>query len=88
MADYSTLFTLGAALILVGVFVLIAAIILMGTKRSQQGKTRTAGVIIVGPVPIIFGNDKEALKTVLTLAIILTVLVIAATIIYYTFLLR
>ncbi len=39
--------------------------------------------MIIGPVPIVFGTDKKALKTVLTLSIVLTLLLLAVTIISY-----
>ena len=77
------LFTLGVGFILVGVAVLIFAIVRMGIKGAKQGNVKAAGVILVGPVPIIFGNDKKALKTVLALAVVITTLAIVATIIYY-----
>jgi len=37
---------------------------------------------MVGPVPIIFGTDKESVKTVLVLAIALTVIAIVLILVY------
>jgi uncharacterized protein (TIGR00304 family) len=79
------LYVLGFALILIGVFIIIIAVILIsvsGTKKGK-GKVKAAGVVMIGPVPIIFGTDKKSFKTVLTLSIALTVLLIAAMIVYY-----
>jgi len=73
---------LGFGLILVGVIVLIIAAITVAT-RSKSGKTKSAGVVIIGPVPIIFGSDKKSAKNLMTLAIILTVALIVAMLIYY-----
>jgi len=87
VADIATLYTLGFALILVGVLILIVASVLVAFMRGKKEKMKAAGVIIIGPVPIIFGTDKKAVKTILVLSIILTVSLIAGMLIYY-FLLR
>jgi uncharacterized protein (TIGR00304 family) len=39
-----------------------------------ESKVKTGGVIMLGPIPIIFGSDKESAKTAAILAIILMVL--------------
>ena len=49
----------------------------------QQGQGKAAGVIMIGPIPIIFGSDKKSVKTVLPLAIALTIVVVVATVIFY-----
>lgn len=67
---------LGLALIIIGIGVIVLAAVIISVKSSQKGNVKAAGVIMVGPVPIIFGTDKETAKTVLTLAIILTALAI------------
>jgi uncharacterized protein (TIGR00304 family) len=41
------------------------------------------GAIVVGPFPIIFGTDKESIKTVLLLSIALTILLIIMMVIFY-----
>ncbi|MCW4017565.1 MAG: DUF131 domain-containing protein [Candidatus Bathyarchaeota archaeon] len=87
MADYTTLYSAGFALILVGIVVLIAAAILISITQGSKGNSKTAGAIIIGPVPIIFGSDKKSVKTILTMSVALTALLIAAMLIYY-FLLR
>ena len=82
MTDSTALYTFGFALIIIGTLLLIAAAILIAATRGKNGKTRAAGVIIVGPVPIIFGSKKDA-KTLLKLSVTLTTLLIAAFLIYY-----
>ncbi len=86
MTDSATLFFLGFVLIFVGVAVLIAATVLVGV-RSKNGKVKTAGIVIIGPVPIVFGSDKKSVKTILALSIALTTLIIVLFLIYY-FLMR
>ena len=81
--DSSILYFLGLTLIFVGVLVLIFAAILVAARRSRNGKTKTAGLIIIGPVPIVFGSDKKTVKNLMVLAIILTVALIVAFLLYY-----
>ena len=45
---------------------------LLQEKLSQ--KSKAGGVIMLGPIPIIFGSDKESAKTAAILAIILMLL--------------
>lgn len=42
--------------------------------RKIEQEIKTGGVIMIGPIPIIFGNDKESAKTAAVLAIILMLL--------------
>ncbi len=90
MPEYGWLFTLGIVLILLGILVLIVTSIMYSRRssKSEDNETKIAGVIVVGPVPIIFGNDRKTIKTVITLAIILTAFAIVATIIFYMYLPR
>ncbi|HYB68195.1 MAG TPA: DUF131 domain-containing protein [Candidatus Acidoferrales bacterium] len=79
--DTGTLYGLGSTLILVGVIIMMIAILLMFFSNAKwKGKVKGGGAIIIGPVPIVFGTDKESLRTVLLLAIVLTVLLIVLTV--------
>ena len=73
---------LGLVLIVIGCIILVLAAVIIGGKNSQKGNVKAAGVIMVGPVPIIFGTDKESVKTVLVLAIALTVIAIVLILVY------
>jgi uncharacterized protein (TIGR00304 family) len=77
----------GIALIFVGILIIIIAIILLGTRSTAKGENKSkvsaGGVVMIGPIPIIFGTDKKALKTVVWLAFALTILLIIAMIVYY-----
>ena len=79
----STLYILGLILVFVGVLVLIFTSVIIAARRGRSTKTKTAGIIIVGPVPIVFGSDKKTVKTLMVLAIILTVALIVAFLLYY-----
>ena len=77
------LYALGVALIFVGVLVIVVAVILLSVSGAKKGKIKGGGVIIIGPVPIIFGTDTKSLKAVLLLSLALTVLLVVAMVVYY-----
>jgi uncharacterized protein (TIGR00304 family) len=84
--DLEVLYALGIALIVVGVIIIAAVIIFASTKGSKKSNSvRGAGVIMVGPIPIIFGTDKKAVKSVLTLAVALTIIVLIIFLLNYWF---
>lgn len=83
-ATLETLYGLGAALILVGALIIIVSLVLLFLKSAKgEGKVKGGGAIIIGPFPIIFGTDKESLKTVLWLALALTILLIIAMVLFH-----
>jgi uncharacterized protein (TIGR00304 family) len=81
--DLTVFYTLGIALIVVGIIIIVTAIILASIGDAKKGKLSAAGVIMIGPIPIIFGTDKKAVKTVLVLALALTVVALIIIIINY-----
>lgn len=79
-----TLYWLAILLIFIGVaVVLIATVLLCRSNFKGEGKTKGGGAIIIGPVPIVFGTDKESVKTVLTLSLVLTIVLVVAMTAYY-----
>ena len=42
--------------------------------KEAKSEIKAGGVIMLGPIPIIFGSDKESAKTVAVLAVILMLL--------------
>lgn len=82
--DAGTLYWLGLALVFIGVIVIVVATLLVVFSNIRKGgKVKGGGAIIIGPVPIIFGTDKESLKTILLLSIVLTIILVIATVILY-----
>jgi uncharacterized protein (TIGR00304 family) len=79
----TTLYLLGTILVLIGAFILILATILMATLRKKKGQAKVAGVIIIGPVQIIFGTDKKSIKTILILSIVLLAFLLTFTLVYH-----
>ena len=77
-------YAVGIALVIVGVVVIVAAIIRASTGSSKEaGRVRGAGVIMIGPIPIIFGTDKKSVKTVLALALGLSIVMLIILLVYY-----
>jgi uncharacterized protein (TIGR00304 family) len=73
--------TLGFLLVFIGILVILAGMLSMvyqtwktgfwdGVGKPETG-VRGGGVIMIGPLPIIFGTDVAALKLVMILAIVL-----------------
>ena len=52
--------------------------ILMVLSGAKGGKSRVrgGGAVIIGPIPIIFGTDKESVKIILVLSIVLVALLL------------
>ncbi len=68
----------GNTVVLAGIVVILIGFILIfvGTALQTSTKTtdvKTGGVILIGPIPIIFGSDKGAVITAVVLAIILMI---------------
>jgi uncharacterized protein (TIGR00304 family) len=79
-----TLQGLDIALIFAGMLAILVAIFLLFLSSIKgEGKAKGGGAIIIGPFPIIFGTDKESVKTVLLLSLTLTILLIIVMVIFY-----
>ncbi len=68
-------------MVFVGFAVIVLSIVLLFARGVRdKGRVRGGGVVIIGPFPIIFGTDKESVKIILVLSIILVVLLLILTI--------
>jgi len=81
--DSAVFYSLGFLLILTGIIVIVAAIILASKSSAKKGRVRGAGIIMIGPIPIIFGTDKKSVKTFLTMALALTIIALIIMILNY-----
>jgi len=71
------LFNMGAILLFIGFVITFAAVVLLAfTAMRGKGKVRGGGAVIIGPIPIIFGTDKESVKVILLLSIALITLIL------------
>lgn len=78
MADQITT-SIAVALVLIGFALVFIAVMLTlsGAKAGKdKGKVRGGGVVIIGPIPIIFGTDRESVKIILLLSIVLVALLL------------
>ena len=80
------MYPVGFLLLVVGIIVMMIAFVLMSRQRGGTKKAKGAGVILIGPIPIIFGTDEKSVKTVLVLAMALTIAAIIAMVVYFWFL--
>jgi len=70
----SVIFTIGLVLALAGFAVGIVAFIVAVLRSARgAGRVRGGGVVMMGPVPIVFGTDKESTRILIVLAIVLMV---------------
>jgi uncharacterized protein (TIGR00304 family) len=69
----------GVAIILAGFLVVFLATV-MSSNSSEEGEKRSevrgGGVILIGPIPIIFGSDAKWASIAVVLAIVLIVIVL------------
>lgn len=76
----------GFILIIFGFVLVFAAMILLAFHSTRgSGKSRAAGVLLIGPIPIIFGTDKDSVKGLMILAIVLILVVFAIMFLSYLF---
>ncbi len=72
--------TLGFLLVFIGVLIIFVGTFYMAYHARKGGgemakpEVRGGGIIMIGPIPIIFGTDTGALKLVMILAVVLMVI--------------
>jgi uncharacterized protein (TIGR00304 family) len=68
-------FLIGIVAVIVGMFlIVIGSAFLSSGKTDSNSKVSTGGVILIGPIPIVFGNDKSMVSISLVGAILLMIL--------------
>ena len=84
--DATILYDVGIAFVFVGIAIsVIAALLLIFLGSRRNGKTRGGGVIIIGFIPIVFGTDKDSIKKILLLSLMLTIAVAVVMVLYNVF---
>jgi uncharacterized membrane protein len=78
-----TIYGLGLTLIFLGILITVVAVLLFIAGLKGEAKARGGGAIIIGPFPIIFGTDKESIKDVLILSIVLIAILVALTVLLH-----
>jgi len=69
--------SIGLVLVIIGFLLAFVAVILLAVRgRGTGGQTRGAGILLIGPIPIVFGSDRESVRTLIILAIVLIAIVL------------
>jgi|ECHhosMinimDraft_1075155.scaffolds.fasta_scaffold00041_20 uncharacterized protein (TIGR00304 family) len=79
MYSSTALFTVGVVALVVGfliVFLAVAIELARGIRAKEGSKAEGGGIILIGPVPIVFGSSKGITKALLILGIVLTALLV------------
>jgi uncharacterized protein (TIGR00304 family) len=81
----SQLSYLGFALTIIGIVIAFVALALiaLGGRNARPNRTKGGGILLIGPIPIIFGSDQQSVKVLVMLAIVLVIVMVALTIIPY-----
>jgi len=78
------MFEIGFGLTIAGILVAFAAVILLLVSgKKGDSRVRGGGILLIGPVPIIFGTDPQSVKVLILLAIALIVIFVVLTILPY-----
>ncbi len=57
------IYVTGMMLLLTGIIVVIIAMVVLALSSVEhRTKVKGGGVILIGPIPIVFGSDKESVK--------------------------
>lgn len=83
--DANLVYNLGSILTFIGLVIILFAFVLLFLSTVKSGRVRGGGALIIGPFPIVFGSDKESVKVLLWLSIVLTILLFAFFIVLYLF---
>ena len=84
--DAPSVTEVGFILIVFGFVLAFAAMILLAFRSARGSeKTRAAGVLLIGPIPIIFGTDRDSVKGLIILAIALMLVVLVVMFLPYLF---
>jgi uncharacterized protein (TIGR00304 family) len=74
MVNYNMIIILGFAAIILGIFMVFIGTALQSSSNDSKTEIHTGGVILIGPIPIIFGNDKTLILFGVIFAVILMIL--------------
>ena len=74
MVNYNSIILAGFAVIVLGILLIFIGTALQSSSSSSKTEIHTGGVIMIGPIPIIFGNDKGLVVIGVIFAVVLMVL--------------
>jgi len=65
---------MGFAIIVLGILIIVVGTALQSSSNSSKTEVHTSGIILIGPIPIIFVNDKGLLLIGVIIVVILMIL--------------
>lgn len=69
IAMIGILFSIGMTLTALGFMITVIGTIMEANKRSKEDRTRRiGGLVMIGPIPIIFGSDSKISKLLVKIA--------------------
>ena len=74
MVNYNSIILIGFAVVIIGILIIFIGSALQSSSSSSKTEVHTSGVILIGPIPIIFGNDKCLVLIAVIIAVILMIL--------------
>jgi uncharacterized protein (TIGR00304 family) len=78
------MFEIGFGLTVAGILLVLAAVslVILSGKRDAN-RAKGGGILLIGPIPIIFGTDRESAKFLILLTVALTAIVTVLMILPY-----
>ncbi len=76
---------IGVGIVLVGFLVIILAAVMAGRSSQEEEKrteVRGGGVVMIGPIPIIFGSDAKWASVAIVLAMALIVIALLSGVLF------
>ena len=73
------LVTTGVLIIFLGFGIIFIGTMLARRSSSEKGEVKGGGVVMIGPIPIIFGSDAKWTSIAVALAIVLVLLTLLLT---------
>ncbi len=74
LSNYNSIILLGFIVVILGILMIFIGTALQSSSNDSKTEVHTGGVILIGPIPIIFGNDKTLVLYGVIFAVILMVL--------------
>lgn len=82
MSDH-WLWSIGLTLVFAGFAIAFIALVLLFLRGiKSKAEVKGGGAVIIGPIPIIFGTDKQSVKIILVLSVILFALLLVLTVLW------
>ena len=74
MVNYNSIILMGFAVLILGILLIFIGTALQSSSNDSKTEIHTGGVILIGPIPIIFGNDRTLILFGVIFAIIIMIL--------------